>query len=114
SEERLPERAQSRDQRRVISRISDRGRQKMVGDERRYGFPAILGCGGPGVGQGTSCAKAFLGVGLRIIEQGPQPLVDPLRVLLQDAPDHWQVDGRGPPGTVVEVIGLSSAIWPQG
>ena len=104
SEKPLPERAQGLDQRRVIARIPDHGRQKSVGDERRYGFPAILDCGGPGVGQGTGCAKAFLGVGLRIIEQRPQPLIDPRMVLLQDAPDHRQVDGRGRQETVVEIV----------
>ena len=89
----LADGSQGLDQRGVITRILDRGRQKSVGDERRYGVPAFLDPGGIGVCQGTGCAEAFLRVGLRIIQQLPQPLVDPLAVLPQDAPDHRQFDG---------------------
>ena len=85
--------SQGLDQRGVITRILDHGRQKSVGDERRYGVPAFLDLGGIGVCQGTGCMKAFLRVGLRIIQKLPQPLVDPLMTLVQDAPDHRQFDG---------------------
>ena len=111
---RLPDRSQGLDQRRVITRILDHGRQESVGDERRYGSQRFSTCGGIGVRQGTGGAKAFLRVGLRIIEHGPQPLVDPRLVLPQDAPDHRQFDGRGRQETVVEILGLSSVIGPQG
>ena len=114
SEEPLPERAQSLDQRRVISRISDHCRQKLVGDERRYGFPAILGCGGLGVGQRTRCVKSLIGSGPRIVKQGPQSLVNPRMVLLQDAGYHSEVCRRGSQETVVEIVSLLFVIGPQG
>ena len=62
SQKPLPDWAHGLDQRRVIPRIPDHGRQELVGDERRYGFPAILdSAADPALARAQAARKRFSG-----------------------------------------------------